>query len=115
MARSSGVKNVLVHRRSTGKVFFCGLRSSELKDTVSFETFYASAIWLEEEIFCFNEILQTVWLVPTRFACQRFLNDPHSLSGDVVPGDKCPKEVRSEKNEDYRNRNWHVRLHKARR
>lgn len=36
------------------------------------------------------------WLVPARFACLRCMNDTGSVSREVGPADRRPKEARSE-------------------
>lgn len=63
---------------------------------VTREQFHTSAIRLATDISSSDGILHTVWMVPAKFACLRFMNDPRCLPDEVVPADETHTERRCE-------------------
>lgn len=57
---------------------------------------HSLAIRLGKEVSRSNGILYTVWLPPAKVACIRFMNDPRSLSWEVVTADERRMKARSE-------------------
>lgn len=68
----------------------------EIVTDATCEQFHISAKRKAKKVFSLNGILLTVWLVPTNFACLRFMNDSRSLSRKVASRDEMTKEIPSE-------------------
>lgn len=63
------------------------------------ELFHTSAIELAKGSFRSDGILHTDWLMPARFSCQSFMNNPRYLPEEVVPANerhtkRQPKNVK---------------------
>lgn len=63
---------------------------------VTCEHFHTLARQLAKDVFSLDGILHSIWLVPARISCLRFINDPRPLSRETGPADGRLEKARSE-------------------